>query len=84
MFWDAVREAECEKSKDGCTGTIAEKPGFVLRSDNKFTFVDAEAFAANDVEENDKWGHAFALTITIRFNESAEVRGFLFYGYSPD
>lgn len=82
LFWDAVRQAGDDDGNNGSTGTIAEKAGFILRSDKMFTLSEAKAFAVNDAEENNKWDHAFALT--VKFDESDEVRGFLFYGYAPD
>ena len=82
LFWDTVRQASDDDGNGGYTGTIAEKSGFILRSDKKFTLKEADVFAASDAEENDKWDHAYALT--IRFDDSDEVRGFLFYGYAPD
>jgi hypothetical protein len=78
LFWEAVNQAGAATDNGRYTGTIADKPGFVIRRTEKFTLTKARAFAEDDAEENDKWDKAFALT--VRFNDSDEVRGFLFYG----
>jgi hypothetical protein len=82
LFWDAVHQAGAETGNGSYTGTIGDKPGFVLRRTEKFTLAEARAFAEDDAKENNKWGKAFALT--VRFNDSDDVRGFLFYGIACD
>ena len=82
-FAEAVSQALYDHGHNGYTGTIVEKPGYQLRNGGKpMTGAEAEAFASKDEEENEKWGPAFALA--IRKDDSAEIIGYLFYGWASE
>jgi len=56
---------------EGYSGTIAEKDGFRIRSREKMSKREAVKFADKDIDNNDKWGPAFAIP---------SGNGWLFYG----
>ena len=62
-FQKAVSEARHERGSGGYSGTIAEKDSFKLRSSDPMTRAQARAFMEEDIEWNDKWGPAFAVSI---------------------
>jgi hypothetical protein len=61
-FRSAVQSARHESGHGGGSGTIAEKGSFKLRAD-PMTRDEAEDFANQDINNNDKWGPAFAIPI---------------------
>jgi hypothetical protein len=75
---DAVAKAQYDHGHSGYSGTLAEKPEVVLRTEKVFEFPeDAQAFADADLRKNphDKWGPAWAVKVSI-------PKGFYIYGYA--
>lgn len=65
----------------GYTGTIAEKPGFEIRSKKPMTREEAERFIEDgDQDKNDKWGDAFAVPICDE--PEGPITGWIFYGWA--
>jgi len=62
-FAECVEEARYENGNRGYTGTIAEKDGFKIRSRTLMTRAQANDFIDKDMDNNDKWGPAFAIQI---------------------
>ena len=60
----------------GCTGTIAEKNGFVIRSPAQYSLESARNFADQDLEDHDKWGPAYCVKVSL----DGDLVGWLFYG----
>ena len=63
-FRNAVAESRYEKGHGSYSGTIGEKSGFTTRSREPMTLAQAHAFADKDINNNDKWGPAFAVPVT--------------------
>lgn len=88
-FQAAHSEALYEHGHRGYTGTIAEKQDCELRSALIFTHEEANAFIYGspqcgtppDIEENFKWGPAFAIKIADD-PQTRKHSGFIFYGYA--
>tara|TARA_Y100000310_G_C20687215_1_gene819840 strand:+ start:1283 stop:3055 length:1773 start_codon:yes stop_codon:yes gene_type:complete len=70
-FSDLQDRARYEHGHGGYSGSIAEKDGYKIRSREKMSTKEAEAFANEDIDNNDKWGPAFAVP---------SGNGWLFYG----
>lgn len=87
LFEEAVKEAQYMVGHGGYTGTIAEKHSVVLRKKFPMTEREAEAFiyggknGGGDIEQNDKWGPAFAVPI-CESEENRKFIGYVFYGYA--
>jgi hypothetical protein len=75
---ESVARAQYEYGHRGYTGTIAEKPEVELRANGKLFagIFEAERFAEDDIEENDKWGPAFA----VAFGANGKIEGYVLYG----
>jgi len=71
IFSDLQDDAKHEYGHGGYSGSIAEKDGYKIRSREKMSTKEAEAFANEDMDNNDKWGPAFAVP---------SGNGWLFYG----
>ena len=71
VFSDLQARAQHEYGHGGYSGSIAEKDGYKIRSREKMNTKEAEAFANRDIDNNDKWGPAFAIP---------SGNGWLFYG----
>lgn len=71
VFSELRERARHEYGHGGYSGSIAEKDGFKIRSREKMSTKEAEAFANRDIDNNDKWGPAFAIP---------SGNGWLFYG----
>lgn len=78
-FSEAVDQAAWEHGHGGYTGTIAEKDRVELRKKDPMLMGDAEVFAEKDIENNDKWGSAFAIPLCANL-EDKTIIGFLLYG----
>ena len=68
-FRDAIEEAGRESGYGGDGGyagniTAKASEGFTIRSETPMTMKDARAFADKDLENNDKWGPAFAVPVS--------------------
>jgi hypothetical protein len=63
-FREAQDDASHEHGRGGYSGTIAEKNGYVLRRSAPMTREEAHHFSDKDIEQNDKWGPAFAVPIS--------------------
>lgn len=63
-FRDAVDEARYESGHGGYSGTISEKHDYKIRSNTPMSKKDAYAFADKDIDQNDKWGPAFAVPVS--------------------
>lgn len=59
-------------------GTIGEKEGFVLRSQEPMSKADARYFIDVDLDENDRGGPAFAVPVSDPSGK--RVSGYFFYG----
>lgn len=78
-----VREAAAwEHGHGGYTGTIAEKDEFLMRSEKVMTYNEADVFAQADLENNDKWGPAFALRVVDVDPQGEKFDGYMFYGWA--
>jgi hypothetical protein len=66
-----AEEGEDDDWDEGYSGSIAEKDGYKVRSREKMSKREAVRFAEKDVDNNDKWGPAFAIP---------SGNGWLFYG----
>ena len=75
IFNDLQSDAKHEYGHGGYTGSIAEKDGYKVRSREKMSKKEAEAFADKDIDNNDKWGPAFAIP---------SGNGWLFYGIASE
>ena len=71
FLWTDDDEDDWDDWHEGYSGTIAEKDGFRIRSREKMSKREAEKFADKDIDNNDKWGPAFAIP---------SGNGWLFYG----
>jgi hypothetical protein len=78
-FSEAVDQAAWEHGHGGYSGTIAEKPSVELRKKEPMLMGDADVFAEEDIENNDKWGSAFAIPLCASL-EDKTIIGFLLYG----
>ena len=77
VFRKAREQASFEHGHGGYTGTIAEKHGVRLRRSTLFlTREDAAQFAKTDIEQNDKFGDAFA----VAYGANGKTEGFILYG----
>jgi hypothetical protein len=66
----------------GYTGTIAEKPGFVMRNNGKpVSREKVIAWGYQDGEDNDKWGPAYCVPVTKEEGDK-EIGGWFFYGWA--
>lgn len=66
----------------GYTGTIAEKPGFIMRNNGDPVAEDEiQDFIYDDGENNEKWGPAYCVPI-CKSNEDTEIIGWMFYGWA--
>lgn len=63
-FRNAVQESRYERGHGSYSGTINEKHDFTIRSREPMTQAQAHAFVAKDLNNNDKWGPAFAVPVT--------------------
>jgi hypothetical protein len=63
-FKQAVDDARHERGHGGYSGSIAEKGSFKLRSSKPMSMSEAQHFVDQDIEDNDKWGPAFAVPIS--------------------
>jgi hypothetical protein len=77
--WELEAQAAWEHGHGGYSGTIAEKPSVELRKKEPMLMGDAEVFAEEDIENNDKWGSAFAIPLCASL-EDKTIIGFLLYG----
>lgn len=77
-FSKAHDAAAWEHGHGGYSGSLAEKPGAVLRSNSVYTLAEAQEFAQRDYRDNDKWGDAYA----VRVSDPKIGDGFLFYGWA--
>ncbi len=78
----ARQDAEYWHGHGGYTGTIAEKPSFVQRNDNRpvpLKFV--KDWARKDGDDNEKWGDAYMVEVSESENDS-KIIGWLFYGWA--
>lgn len=84
LAFNRAHERACyDYGHRGYTGSLAEKSQFEIRNGGKAVKLsEAEAFADNDLDENDhdKWGPAWALK--IKADDSDHIIGFYFYGYA--
>jgi hypothetical protein len=78
VFQELQEMARQEEGYEGYTGTIAEKPGFTVRTRERKPFNKALAFARADIDENEKWGNAFAVPYIGKDGKE----GWLFYGWA--
>lgn len=67
-FGNAVEQAQYDYGHAGYTGTIAEKHGFVMVTDERLSYEAAEALArklidAEDPRVDDKWGDAGCIAL---------------------
>lgn len=62
-FREAVDNARHERGHDSYSGTIKEKDGYKVRSQEPMTRAKANDFADRDMENNQKWGPAFAVPV---------------------
>jgi len=86
--FDTARESEGHDSgHGGYSGTIYEKPGYIIRSSTPMSMKEANAFVNKDINNNDKWGEAFAIpvseekvlakdtvTVTVEARDAEEAR----------
>jgi hypothetical protein len=86
--FDTAREsAGHDSGRGGYSGTIYEKHGYTIRSRTPMSMTEANAFARNDINNNDKWGDAFAIpvseekvlakdtvTVTVEARDAEEAR----------
>ncbi len=86
--FDTARESEGHDSgRGGYSGTIYEKPGYIIRSRTPMSMKEANAFVNKDINSNDKWGEAFAIpvseekvlakdtvTVTVEARDAEEAR----------
>jgi hypothetical protein len=79
IFNDLVEDARFEYGSGGYSGSIAEKDGFKIRSHTPMTRAQANAFIDRDIDQNDKWGPAFAVPIA---SKTGKVEGYMFYGWA--
>ena len=82
LFAEARKQAAYEHGHNGYSGTIAEKDSVEVRRKNQPVLSKKEtiALANADVEENDKWGPAFAMA----YGEGGKVEGYIFYGFASE
>lgn len=73
-FDAAQQQAQYESGHGGYSGTIAEKGGYEIRSKEPMSMRDARAFANRDIDNNDKWGPAFAIPIADAVKESPKSK----------
>lgn len=85
------QDAAWEHGHGGYTGTIAEKPGFVIRNATPMSKKAAQEFiygvresaapyskvTRGDYEDNNKWGDAYAVPISAE-----DGGGWMFYGWA--
>jgi len=64
LFRELVDHARHESGHGGYSGTIAEKPGFKIRSRTPMSMAAARNFVDKDIDKNDKWDDAFAVPIS--------------------
>ena len=81
-FGVARDSAAWEHGHGGYTGTLAEKYDVELRSKTTMTYNEASEFISRDIEENDKWGPAFAVRVKRENKDKPPTEGFIFYGYA--
>lgn len=62
-YRELVDDARHEYGHGGYSGTIAEKNGYKVRSNDPMTHTEARKFIEKDIDQNDKWGPAFAVPI---------------------
>lgn len=62
-FREAVDNARHERGHDSYSGTIKEKDGYKVRSQEPMTRAKANDFASRDMDNNEKWGPAFAVPV---------------------
>lgn len=62
-FKSAVKYAEDDSGRGGYSGTIAEKSEFTLIQRTPVSREEANEIVARTLDDNDKWGPAFALPI---------------------
>lgn len=62
-FRRAQEEAGYERGH-GYSGTIVEKPGYTIRKRDPMTRSQAHEFVNQDLDNNEKWGPAFAVPIS--------------------
>lgn len=63
IFRDLKEDAQHDFGHGGYSGTIAEKDGFKIRSRDPMTRAEADRFIDKDIDQNDKWGDAFAVPV---------------------
>lgn len=81
VFTAAKEQALYDHGHSGYSGTIAEKPGVQLRnSGSRLTLKEAQAFADEDSNENEKWGDAFA--VEVYAEDRTTLEGFILYGWA--
>ena len=62
-FKEVVTNARYEHGHGGYSGTIAEKGSYRIRQDAPMGRVEAYRFVDKDINNNDKWGPAFAVPV---------------------
>jgi hypothetical protein len=62
-FVRAQEQARHERGHGGYSGTIAEKPGYVLTTNETLSLGAAQLLASRLIENNDKWGDAGAIPV---------------------
>lgn len=77
-FNEAVSNARYESGHGGYTGTIAEKSGYTIRSRTPMSVSEARAFVNKDLDNNDKWGPAFAVPITRSTKSDGKTKEVVF------
>jgi hypothetical protein len=82
LFNEAREQAQYEHGHGGYSGTVAEKDSVEVRRANQPVLPkkDAMVLAGADIEENDKWGPAFAMP----FGENGKIEGYIFYGFASE
>ncbi len=85
LFEQLTEEEREEYGTDAYSGSIATKTEFVIREGGlSLPLHIAKSYAADDVENADKWGPSFALAICeMNAGHEKEIIGYLFYGISP-
>jgi len=82
-FQAQVQHAAWAYGHAGYTGTIAEKPGWVMRNNgNPIPENEVKDFVYNkDIDDNDKWGPSYCVPV-CKSREDQTIIGWLFYGWA--
>lgn len=80
-FNEATDHARYMNGHGGYTGTIAEKPSFEIIQRTPLPKKEAYELAEKRVEDNDKWGPAFAIPVQDE-KEPNKTAGWLFFGFA--